>query len=92
MTISERYSNYLALLKIRQSARKRDATFVGVIFFISILAMTMIGLVSGLGNREVYLVALLNIIFGINFAIAWARLEVIKGNIELLNNLRDADR
>jgi hypothetical protein len=91
MTITDRYTNYLNLLKIRQSARKRDATFLGAIFLISILGMAMIGLVTGLGNREVYLVSLLNISFGISFVIALARLEIIKGNIELLNNLRDLD-
>jgi hypothetical protein len=87
MTISDRYTNYLTLLKIRRSARKRDATFLGAIFVISILGTAMTGLVTGLGNREVYLVVLLNISFGISFVIAWARFEIIQGNIELLNNL-----
>jgi len=64
---------------------------LGAVFLISILGMMAIGLVSGLGNREVYLAALLNIGFGIRFVIAWARLEIISANIELLNNLRDPD-
>ena len=91
MTTTDRYTKYLTLLKIRRSARKRDATFLGVVFLISILGTAMIGLVNGLGNREVYLVALLNISFGISFVMAWARLEIIKGTIELLNNLQDPD-
>jgi hypothetical protein len=33
MTTTSRYTNYLTLLKIRHSARKRDATFMGVVFF-----------------------------------------------------------
>jgi hypothetical protein len=37
-------------LKIRRSARKRDATFLGVVFLLSILGTAMIGLVNGLGN------------------------------------------
>jgi len=92
MTTTDRYTNYLTLLKIRHSARKRDATMMGVVFVISILGMTMIGLVSGLGNREVYLVVALNICFGISYVIAWVRLEIINGNIELLNNLKDPGR
>jgi hypothetical protein len=54
--------------------------------------MAMIGLVNGPGNREVYLVGLLTISFGISFVIAWTRLEIINGTIELLNNLQDPDR
>ncbi len=91
MTTSDRYTNYLALLKIRHSARKRDATFLGAVFLISILGMTTIGMVTGLGSREVYLVVLANIGFGISFVFAWVRLEIIKANIDLLNNIQDPD-
>jgi len=91
MTTTGRFTNYLTLLKIRYSARKRDAIFMGAIFLISIFGMLITGLVTGLGNREVYLVVLLNICFGISFVMALVRLEIVKGNIELLNNLNHSD-
>jgi hypothetical protein len=92
MTTTDRYTNYLTLLKIRHSARKRDAIFTGIVFLLSILGTAMIGLVNGLGSREVYLVVLLNICFGISFVFAWARLEIINANIDLVSNIQDPGR
>lgn len=87
MTSSDRLSNYLNLLKIRQSARRRDVRIMGYLFLTSFLATMGFGLVSGLGSREVYLVVGANVVFAIAFVMAWVRLEVITVNIELMNNL-----
>ena len=82
-----RVTNYQDLLTIRRSARRRDATIMGAIFLLSLISTIGIGLVSGLGDREVYLVTAMNVVFGIAFVMAWVRLEIIQGVIDLLNNL-----
>ena len=50
--------------------------------------MIAIGLVSGLGTREVYLLAVLSVAFGAGFVSAWVRLAIVNENIDLLNNLK----
>lgn len=92
MITFDQFANYIELLKIRQSARRRDVTIIGAIFLISFICMIGIGLVSGLNSREVYLVAAMNVAFGIGFVMAWVKLEIVKGNIELMNNLHVRDR
>jgi len=80
--------NYLDILKVRQSTRRRDVIIMGAIFLFSFISMIAIGLVSGLGSREIYLVGAMNVVFMIIFVMAWVRLEIIKGTIDLLNNLQ----
>ncbi len=88
MDNSDRLKSYLDILKVRQKARRRDATIMGVIFFIAFISMIALGLLSGLGSREVYLVAALNVVFGMIFLMAWVRHEIITGIIDLLNNFQ----
>ena len=87
MSTNERIANYLALLKIRQSARNRDTRILGYVCLFAFLATIGFGLVSGLGGREVYLVVGLNVVLGLVFVMAWVRLEIVNANIELLQNL-----
>jgi len=37
----------------------------------------------------VYIIAGFDIIFIVNFLMAWVKLEIVKGSIELMNNLRN---
>ncbi len=91
MATFDQFTNYMELLKLRQSARRRDVTIMGAIFLFSFISMIGIGLVSGLDGREIYIVAAMNVLFGIVFMMAWIRLEIIKGTIDLLNNLQIRD-
>lgn len=79
--------NYLELLKIRQRARKRDATFLGVFFVILLLATVGFGLVKGLGNRELYFVVPIVFLQSIGYVFARMRLEITNETIEMLRNL-----
>jgi hypothetical protein len=88
MEISERIQNYLSILEIRQKSRRWNVTILGGIFVISILATLAIGLVTGLGDRSVYLITGVDIVLGLSFLMAWVRLEIVRNSIELLNNLR----
>ncbi len=81
-------TNYLDLLKIRRSYRRRDAIIAGAVFLITFIGTIAIGLVSGLGTREVYLLMMFNVAFGAGFVSAWVRLAIVNENIDLLNNLK----
>jgi hypothetical protein len=88
MEISDRIQNYLSLLEIRQKSRRWNVTFLGGIFFISILTTLALGLVVGLSGRSVYLITGVDIALGLSFIAAWVRLEIVRSSIDLLNNLQ----
>ena len=92
MTSPDQFSNYLNLLKIRQSAKRRDVRIIGSVCLLSFLAMLGFGLVAGLGSREIVLVGAVNVLLGIGFVTTWTRLEILTGTIELMNNLQIQDR
>ena len=86
MSHSDRNLEYLELLKTRWSAQKRNTRVIGVVGFIVFLLTLSTGLVRGLGTREVYLLAGLNVVLILNFVMTWVRLEVLSQNIELIDN------
>jgi hypothetical protein len=88
MEILERIQNYLSILEIRQKSRRWTVTILGGTFIISTLAILAVGLVTGLGDRSVYLTVGVDIVFGLSFLMAWVRLEIVRNSIELLSNLR----
>lgn len=87
MSGSDPFSAYLGLLKIRQSARRRDVRVMGYLSLILFLSTLGVGMVSGFGSREVYLVVGANVVFGIAFVMAWVRLQIITETIELMNHI-----
>lgn len=88
MEISDRIRNYLSLLEIRQKSRRWNVTFLGGIFIVSILLTLASGLVTGLSDRSVYLIAGIDIVLGLSFVMAWVRFEIVRSSIDLLNNLQ----
>ena len=89
MTTNE-LENLLALLTIRQAARRRDAIIIGGVFFVSFIATIALGMLDQLNGRSVYLVTALVVIFGLAYLMAWVRLQIIIGSIELIDTLRFA--
>ncbi len=81
-------NNYSSLLKIRLSAFRRNTMITGGVFLVSVFATLVIGLLTGLSGRSVYLIIAMNLAFGLGFITSWVRLEVIKGSIELIDNLQ----
>lgn len=81
-------NNYSSLLKIRLSAFRRNTMITGGVFLVSILATLMIGLLTGLSGRSIYLIVAMNLAFRLGFINSWVRLEVIKGSIELIDNIQ----
>lgn len=88
MEISDRIHNHLSLLEIRQKSRRWNVIFLGGIFIVSILATLVLGLVTGLSGRSVYLITGIDIVLGLGFLMAWVRLEIVRSSIDLLNNLQ----
>jgi hypothetical protein len=79
--------DYRTLLTIRQAGRRRDAFITGAVFALAFISALALGMLDRLAGRELYFVAALIAVFGISFLMAWIRLEIVKGSIELINNL-----
>ena len=86
MTTSK-LENYRALLLIRRAGRRRDLFIAGGIFLVSFIATIALGLLGSLDGRSVYLITAMIVSFGFSSMMTWGRLEVIKGLIELIENL-----
>lgn len=87
----EHLINYLVLLKIRQKAYHRNLIIVGGLFFLAILLTTATLLFTEWNARSIWLMGIFDILFTMGLLMAWVRLEIIKENIELLNNLQQRD-
>lgn len=85
--VSNRLENYLALLTIRRAAGRRDTIIIGGIFLISFMSMIALGMIDRLTGRSLYLVTAMVVCFGLGYLTTWVKLEIIKGSIELIDNL-----
>jgi hypothetical protein len=87
MENANRLSSYLVLLKTRQKAYYRNVIIAGGLFLLAILATTATLLLTEWNERSIWLMGIFDVLFIVNFLTAWARLEITKQNIELVNNL-----
>jgi len=87
MTVSDPFNGYLAVLKIRRSAYHRNMWITGAFFLMTFILTIGLGLLTGWDERSIYIMAVFNILSLIGYLMAWARHEIIKTNIELMNNL-----
>jgi hypothetical protein len=88
MVLGDQLSQYTSLLRIRQTARRRDARITGGVFLMSVLATMALGLLGDLSGRAVYLLMGILIAFGVSFLMAWVRLEIVTSNLELATYLQ----
>jgi hypothetical protein len=88
MVSNEQVASYLTLLKIRHSAYRRNMYIEGGLFLFSLLATLAMGLLTEWYVRSFYIMAVFNVLLMVGFLQAWARLEILKGNIELIDNLK----
>ena len=77
----------LTLLTIRRAAGRRDTIIIGGIFLISFMSMIALGMIDRLTGRSLYLVTAMVVCFGLGYLTTWVKLEIIKGSIELIDNL-----
>ena len=88
----DRLTAYRNILKVRESAYRRNLFIAGGFFLFAIFSTLGMGLLTGGDGRSIYLLAGFDVLFIVNFVMAWARLEIVKGNIELIDNLQNRDR
>lgn len=84
---TNRLENYLALLAIRRTVGRRDTTILGGTFAVSFIATIALGMLNQLSGRSLYLVTALVVIFGLAYIMAWVKLQIINGSVELIENL-----
>lgn len=85
--VSSRLENYLALLTIRRAAKHRERVIAGGVFLVFFMSMIALGMLDRLSGRSMYLVAGMVVSFGFSYLTTWVKLEIIKGSIELIDNL-----
>ena len=85
--LTSKLENYRSLLAIRRAGRLRDTRLAGGIFLLAFLSMLALGLLDRLTGRSLYLVSALVVVFGFGYLAAWVRLEIIKGTLELIDNM-----
>ncbi len=84
----DRLNNYLALLEIRKKAYYRNAFFAGGLFVLVILATTGTLLLTDWNTRSIWLMGVFDVLFTVNFLMAWARYKITRANFDLLKNLQ----
>jgi hypothetical protein len=63
--------------------------FASGLFLLAVLSTTGMLLLTEWNGRSVYLMAMFDILFAMSFLTSWARYEIVKGNIELMDNLQN---
>jgi hypothetical protein len=83
----DRLSNYLVLLKIRQRAFFRNVLISGGLYLFTILSTTGLLLMTEWNGRSIYLMIIFDVLIAAGFLMSWIGYEIVKGNIDLLNNI-----
>lgn len=86
--IPNQLENYLALLKIRRGAARRDTIIIGGIFYLSFVSTIALGMLDRLYGRSSYFVTGIVVVLGLGYLTTWVKLEILKKSIELIDNLR----
>jgi 4-hydroxybenzoate polyprenyltransferase len=86
---TNRLTNYINLLTIRQAAGRRDTTIIGGIFAVLFIATIALGMLNQLNARSLYLVTALIVILGLAYLTAWVKFQIINSSIELINLLQE---
>jgi hypothetical protein len=88
MMSSDYLQQYTTLLRIRQTAARRNVIIAGVIFGACTFVLLMSNLYIEPNNRSLFLNAILIVCFGLGFVFAWSRFDTISGIIEFVDVLR----
>lgn len=82
-------AQYLSLLAIRENGKRRETYFLGVIFWISFIALIVFGLIDRLNGKSMLLVAAMVVVFGLSYLTSWVKLETIRSSVDLLHNIQE---
>lgn len=89
---SKRLEEYRSILVIRRKADRRDLSILGGIFLLTFIALVALGLLDRLNQRSIYIIAGLVTVFAIVFLMAWARLEITRASLEMIEHLQAENR
>ncbi len=87
MEHTDHLSGYLGLLDTRQKIYRRNLILDGIVFLLIIFVTTAMFLFTEWNAPTLWLMGLFDLLFGLNFILAWVRYEINKEKIELVNNL-----
>ncbi len=85
---TNRLDGYLAVLKVRRKAYRRNVFIIGGVFVLAILSTTGTLLLTDWNERSIWLMGVFDVLFTISFLMTWTRYHVTNENIELVKNLR----
>ncbi len=92
MEKTDRLSNYLAISKIQEKVYYRNLWIAGGLLFFSLISTTATLLLFEWNERSIWLMGIFDVLFVINFLMAWTRLEITKKNMDLVNIFLMQDR
>lgn len=87
MENTDRLGSYLELLKTRLRIYHRNLVIGGAAFSFMLLVTTIVLLFTTWNVRTLWLVGLIDVLFGFNLVMAWVREEIVREEIELVRNL-----
>jgi hypothetical protein len=86
-----RLENYRSLLRIRQAAGRRDVNILGGVATVSFLALIALGLLERIERRSLYITAGMVVVFLLTSLMAWVKLQIVNGMVELVENVGDLE-
>lgn len=87
MISSEHCQQYAVLLRIRQTAARRDSIFLGAIWGIGIATAFVYTYYGRSNSHSIFLTMAMLIVFGLGFALQLARLEMFHQLLEMVDFL-----
>jgi sulfite exporter TauE/SafE len=92
MISTEHCQQYAVLLRIRQTAARRTAIILGIIWGAGIVSAFVYNFYSQSNSQSFFLTATLLIMFGLGFALQVARLEMFRQLLEMVDFLERESR
>lgn len=92
MISSEHCQQYAVLLRIRQTAARRDSIILGAIWGVAMLAAFVYNFYSEPNSQSVFLATAMLLVFGLGFALQLVRLEMFRHLLEMVDFLQRESR
>ncbi len=87
MSSPDYLQQYLSVLRIRETAARRNAMFASAVFAACLLVALVWSLMVPEDNRSLFLGTGILIVLGLGVASTWSRVDTLKGMAELVDEL-----
>jgi hypothetical protein len=88
MTSSEHYQQYALLLRIRQTAARRDSIFLGAILGVGVVAAFVYNFFRQTNSQSIFLTIAIFALIGLGFVLQLARMEMFRQLLEMIDFLQ----